>query len=276
MSDKPIIDRIIFATPLRAVYNRLRVFPIFGSFLGVVVNWCYPQGSRLWVKVQTGLLKGAWMHLDPRYELSYSTGQYENIIQNVLKQHLHPGDTFYEIGSHIGFLSLSAARLVGDKGEVVAFEADPANAARIEEHIGRNSLRQTRVIPQAVWSRSGQLRFKRASLLSSRNTGAVLNNSDCDSRSEIIEVEAVSLDDYVRVNRPPCFIKIDVEGAEMHVLEGAANLISEKKPVLLCEIHSAEIGSQAQTWLRAKSYNVEWLSREALYPRHFIAMPLHK
>src|ERR1700733_4443605 len=111
MAEKPIVDRIIFTTRLRAIYSRLRGFPILGSFLGVVVNWRYPRGSRLWVKVQTGLLKGVWMHLDPRYELSYSTGKYENTIQNVLKKYLRPGDTFYEIGSHIGFLSLSAARL---------------------------------------------------------------------------------------------------------------------------------------------------------------------
>jgi FkbM family methyltransferase len=212
------------------------------------------------VKVQSGLLEGFSMHLDPRYEMTYSTGEYEKTIQNVLKQYLRPGDTFYEIGAHIGFLSLGAARLVGNKGEVVAFEADPANTARIEEHIKRNDLKQTRVVPAAVWSRSGQLRFQRASALSSRNTGAVLSSSDPQMGSEIIELEAVSLDDYVRSVRPPCFIKIDVEGAEMQVLEGAAKLISQQKPILLCEIHSAKIASEAQIWLGAKQYDVKWIS----------------
>lgn len=273
MQENSIIDRVIFAKPLRTIYNRLRVFPILGPFLGLVAIWRYPRGSRLWVKVQSGLLEGFWMRLDPRYEETYSTGEYEKAIQNVLKQYLLPGDTYYEIGAHIGFLALGAARLVGDSGEVVAFEADPANAARIKEHIARNSLQQTHVIPLAVWSRSGRLRFQRASSLSSRNTGTVLNNSVSGPGSDIIEIEAVSLDDYVRSVRRPRFIKIDVEGAEMSVLEGAAKLISEQKPILLCEIHNAQIASQAQIWLGTKNYKVEWASGEAAYPRHLIALP---
>jgi FkbM family methyltransferase len=273
MQEKSIFRKVVFGTPVRAIYNRLRIVPVLGALLGLVVNRLYPRGSRLWVIVQSGLLEGFWMHLDPRYEMTYGTGEYEKTIQNVLKQYLLPGGIFYEIGAHIGFISLGAARLVGNTGAVVAFEADPANAARIEEHIQKNSLEQIHVVRQAVWSRSERLRFQRASSLSSRNTGAVLNNSDCSSGSEIIEIEAVSLDDYVRSVCPPCFIKIDVEGAEMHVLEGAAKLISEQKPILLCEIHNAVIASNAQIWLSARNYKVEWISVEAAYPRHLIALP---
>lgn len=258
---------------IRAVYARMRELPLLGPGLRWLATQLYPQGSRAWVIVQEGLSKDLWMHLDPRYEQSYRTAEYESAVQKVLAENLHRGDTFYEVGAHIGFLSLGAARLVGTEGEVVAFEADPENAARIEEHLQKNSLSQLRVVQQAVWSRTGRLRFQQASSQSSRNTGAIQEDPASGRDSEVIDVEAVALDDFIRGRRPPSLIKIDVEGAELHVLEGADELLAKRKPLVICEVHSAAIAVEVESWFSEKKYVLEWFPGEMGFPRHLIAHP---
>jgi FkbM family methyltransferase len=273
MSNASIFEKVAFDRRPRALYGRLRRLPVVGAGFVWLANRLYPRGCKVWVTVQGGLDKGLWMHLDPRYEESYRTADYESAVQKFLAEHLRRGDTFYEVGAHIGFLSLGAARLVGAEGEVVAFEADPENIARIEQHLNRNSLAQARVVPQAVWSGAGMLRFERASHLSSRNTGAVQEEPTPGRTFDEIEVEAVALDDYVRGRRPPSLIKIDVEGAEMHVLKGAERLISEQRPLVLCEVHSAELAVQVEKWLFEKGYALEWFTGETQFPRHLTARP---
>jgi Methyltransferase FkbM domain len=59
--------------------------------------------------------------------------------------------------------------------------------------------------------------------------------------TDVISVEAVSLDDYCSRNAPPQFIKCDVEGAEVKVFRGARRLLTEHRPGFLCELHSDEL-----------------------------------
>ena len=61
----------------------------------------------------------------------------------------------YDIGAHVGTMALGAALLVGDLGLVVAFDGDPENIARLQEHGARNGLEsRLRVVHAAVWSRT--------------------------------------------------------------------------------------------------------------------------
>jgi Methyltransferase FkbM domain len=55
-----------------------------------------------------------------------------------------------------------------------------------------------------------------------------------------IRIDAISLDEYMAKASPPDFRKCDVEGAEVEVFRGVRKLLSEKKPVILCEMHSEE------------------------------------
>ena len=57
---------------------------------------------------------------------------------------------------------------------------------------------------------------------------------------DTIEVSAESLDDYTWTQPPPDFLKCDVEGAEVEVFRGAERLLKEKRPGIICEMHSEE------------------------------------
>ena len=114
-----------------------------------------PRDSLAWVQVQRGAAKGIWLHLNPRTGSGYFNGDVEPEVQEVLQKYLRPGMIFYDVGANIGFFSLLAARLVGEQGSVVAFEADPEIAARLRENVNRNEKPAAiSVEEKAVWSSS--------------------------------------------------------------------------------------------------------------------------
>jgi hypothetical protein len=82
-------------------------------------------------------------------------GEHEPEVQNAILANVGPGAVVYDIGAHVGTTALGTALLVGDLGLVVAFDGDPENIARLQEHCARNGLEnRLRVVHAAVWSRA--------------------------------------------------------------------------------------------------------------------------
>ncbi len=257
----------------RRFYELMSHVPLAGKLLQFLVQKALPRGTRFWGRVATGRGKGLWLFLDPRYEQDYARGDYELVVQNILMERLSPGGVFYDVGAHIGFFSLIAARRVGPTGSVLAVEADPENAKRISDHVSRNAFSQIEVISAAPWSQAGKLRFARSGPQSSRNTGSVVELGGPVGCKELIEQEAITLDSIFLNHRPPQIVKLDVEGAETEVLKGASKLFQEGRPVLLCEVHSGDAASCVTSWLKALGYSFEWLSGGRSFPRHLLASP---
>jgi FkbM family methyltransferase len=182
---------------------------------------------------------------------------------------LRHGDCFYDVGAHIGFYSLVAARLVGEGA---------ADVAVLQENISQNSLSQVNVIPVAVWSHCGLVTFRRSAVdhpeVSSRRGAVVLANGKTFDPS-LIDVDALTLDAFAEGHQPPTVIKIDVEGAEVEVLNGAQKMISETRPILLFEVHHRQAATSLQQQLRQGSYKINWLAQHpsSAFPCHLIALP---
>lgn len=223
-----------YASPLSA----LRRVPVLGRCASWAGEKLVPRDSRTWVQVQSGPAKGLWLNLNPRTGKAYFDGGGETEVQAALQKHLRPGMTFYDIGANIGLYSMIAARLVGEQGRVVAFEADPEIAARLREHLSRNQFRQATVEEAAVWSETKTVSFERADPAASpdRGLGRVVESG----KENIVEVNAVSLDEFALKHPAPDVVKCDVEGAEIEVFRGARRLLREKRPVIVCEMHSEE------------------------------------
>jgi FkbM family methyltransferase len=159
-------------------------------------------------------------------------------VQTALALYLRHGMVFYDIGANIGFFSLLAAGIVGENGRVIAFEADPEIAARLRLHVMHNGFRTISVEEKAVWSEPSTVFFSRTdpAISPDRGLGHVVSNRADDT----IQVDAVTLDEYVQSVAAPDFVKCDVEGAEVEVFRGAQRLLAEKRPAILCEMHSDE------------------------------------
>ncbi len=216
----------------------LRNLPIVGPCLRWASAKAVSRDSATWVQVQHGYAAGLWLRLNPRTGRSIYEGRGEPDVQRALQEQLRPGMNFYDVGANLGFFSLLAARLVGQNGRVTAFEADPEIAARLREHIARNNFSWVTVEEKAVWSEHRTASFARSDPAVSPDRG--LGHVVPAAGTGTIEVEAVSLDDYTSSFPAPDFLKCDVEGAEVEVFRGARRLLKEKRPGILCEMHSEE------------------------------------
>lgn len=86
-----------------------------------------------------------------------------------LKRRLRPGDTYIDVGANVGYFSLLAAQLVGEKGRVVAIEASPTFHARILRHAELNDCHHLRAVNAAV---ADERKTVTLILASSNNMGA--------------------------------------------------------------------------------------------------------
>jgi len=132
------------------------------------------------------------------------------------------GDIVLECGGHHGCSAILLSNWVGIDGKVVTFEPYPANCDILEKNIKLNGLKNVILQRKAVGAERG--------IINIDAPGCSVNPS-----SKGVEVQLTSLDEYEHLN--PTFLKIDVEGFEMQVLQGAKNILS-KRPKLAIEIHT--------------------------------------
>jgi len=265
-----VVQQLSTSLPLRKIYTLANRVPILGSALKDFSRAAIPSDALVWKSIRSGPGKGLQIHLNPRYEMQYLEGDYEASVERILLSNLRPGTVFYDVGAHIGVFSLIAARNLGVQGSVFAFEPDPSNVRRIKEHVARNQLDAIRIIPKAVSSTDGRLRFQRASFHSSMNTGVLVEDASI-AEGATIEVESITLDAVAREHALPSLIKIDVEGSEAAVLQGSEEIFRSTKPLLVCEIHHEQASSDVTRWLLERGYKFQWLDNSATYPRHLFA-----
>lgn len=152
------------------------------------------------------------------------------------------GDTVIDVGAHYGYYTLLAAKLVGEEGNVYAFDAAKNTNVILRQNV--LSVPQVKTWHNAVSDKKEQVRFYEFPVLYSEyNTMNVSQfeqqNWIKDNRPEETVVDALTLDGFVQlVNHIPAFIKIDAEGAEDKVIGGAIDLLKNHAPVVVLEVLS--------------------------------------
>jgi FkbM family methyltransferase len=144
------------------------------------------------------------------------------------------GDHVAEVGASMGLYALAFAGRVGAAGHVTAFEPDPESISALEANVGVNGWQdRVTVVRAAVGQCSGQVRFASARGQESRI------EMRPEVRDGVIAVPVVTLDDAFAGRRIDV-IKIDVEGFEQQVLEGARTILTDvrRRPrAILVEVH---------------------------------------
>lgn len=176
---------------------------------------------------------------------------FENELSVFMLRALDKGDVVVDVGANIGYFSLIAASVVGKNGKVLAVEANPQNADRIRDNIKLNNMECIDVIDKAAGRDFGDIKFW-TPLSGNSNGGTWVY--DCDPGAEsgykILNVPVTKLDHEVssRTETIPKLIKIDTEGEEIGVLEGAKGLLDGAKvPFVVCELN--------YNGLRERGYN---------------------
>ena len=176
-------------------------------------------------------------------------GSYELEKQRLFQHMIEPGSVVFDIGANVGFYTLLASSLVGPRGRVVAFEPVPRNLRFLKQHLRMNRVRNTLVVEAAVSNLSGEAFFEESS---NASTGRI-------AKVGRLRVPIVTLDDMVEQGRAPApqYLKIDVEGAEAGVLEGARRLLNSTHPVIFLATHGDEVHRRCCDLLRTSNYRLQ-------------------
>lgn len=162
-------------------------------------------------------------------------------IHRWIADHLHRGEVFFDVGAHVGWMSMVAARITGRAGHVVAFEPSPSNLEFLSFHKRKNRLSQIELVPKAVSNKDEA----RTPFYLVGDGDSFMNSLLGKEIPEIppqdkfvIEIETITLDTYSNQSGLiPHLIKIDVEGAELWVCEGAKHLLGHHHPALILATH---------------------------------------
>ena len=193
----------------------------------------------------------------PQVELCRSlfvTGTYEPNEFAYLSGILKPGMVFIDAGAYLGLYSLFASTLVGEEGTVLAVEPSRRDYQRLKENTDLNHKKNIRLIPIGLSNDSSEHDLRIADEMhSGQNTlgGFAYPGVQAIGR-QCVRVER--LDDVVQKERfkRVDVIKMDTEGHELFVLQGARETIDRFKPLLLVELVDRSLSLQGcgadQVW----------------------------
>lgn len=193
--------------------------------------------SMLSLPIVVGPLRGCWWQPASGGKLArLLMGTYETEQSQLFVQHVRAGHQVLDIGACVGYYTLLAARLVGSRGKVYAFEPDPTNLSYLRGHVRQNRFPQVTVLPLALDQTTGSARF-------GGGTGTGTQRL-CEQGS--LEVPVRRLDDVAaELSLAPDCLKIDVEGAELAVLHGGKQTILQHRPTIFLSTHNGvQLGIQ--------------------------------
>jgi FkbM family methyltransferase len=176
-----------------------------------------------------------------------------NFEEQIYEAIIRPGDYCYDVGANVGDVSLFLARLAGPSGKVIAFEPVLVIYETLRVAVERDSHLKAPIIthPYGLAESEKQAEinvpkglFGMGSMAPRENWSRVQETHQIDS----YDCRFIPLDSLISQKKqvPPDFIKIDVEGAELYVLRGAAELLNRYRPLMLIEVFSP--------WERAFGY----------------------
>jgi FkbM family methyltransferase len=196
--------------------------------------------ERLVARIERGMMR----KLPPAVVMAANAMLHQRLGEpelHELKRLVRPGTIAVDVGAHFGVYSYVLARLVGKEGRVIAIEPIAEDADLIDR-AARTLRLPISVVRCALSSREGEATLRIPRLGGAEKTAlATLEGEpqagDAGAMDERV-VPVRRLDDVLDgIDLPVSFLKIDVEGHELAVLEGAARTITTHRPVILIEIN---------------------------------------
>lgn len=160
---------------------------------------------------------------------------FDDLLLNLAEQFVHKGDVVWDVGANVGVFAFSAA---GMGGRVVAVEPDPflVGLLRKSVHLKENSNFDFKVVPVALSDKAALEVFQIADRgRASNSLASAGGRSQMGGVREEIIVPVMIMDDLLETFPAPKFIKIDVEGAEIGVMDGGQRILEEVRPLFFIE-----------------------------------------
>lgn len=167
-----------------------------------------------------------------------------------------PGDVVVEVGAFIGYYAMRVAELVGESGHVIAIEAINENTDILKRNVEENQLHNVSIVPQAAWNSTGTLTLYRearqqASILRKLVKPDAELTVPCNTVDQMLDNLGIEDIDFVR---------IQVNGAEVEVLEGMTETLKTRPRLLVAGPYQRD-GQPSwrivEEFLRSHSYTTE-------------------
>jgi len=189
------------------------------------------------------------------------TGTWEKDISEVIAANVREGLASFDIGSHRGFMAGIMA--LAGASKVYCFEPNPENLEHLSILHKLNDQLKLDVLPYAVSDKDGEAEF---SLMPESSMGK-LSESSFQPEAEkntSINVKVRTIDSLLNGEEveTPGFIKIDVEGAELLVLQGAKETIEKYSPAFVVELHSFSLAHECIEFLLDYGYRTQIIQRD--------------
>jgi FkbM family methyltransferase len=204
-----------------------------------------------WATVPVRLPFGAWwLARNDHVSNPLVEKQFETQELSFVQRFLRPGMTVLDIGAHHGLYTLLASKRIGEAGRVVAFEPSQRERRALRRHLALNRCRNVTTQELALSSETAEREFY---VVEEWADGCnSLRQPALDAKTSLARVQVDRLDAVLgrlKIDHVD-FIKLDVEGAELGVLEGGAQLLERRpRPVILAEVQDI----RTQPWgYRAK------------------------
>jgi FkbM family methyltransferase len=235
-------SRILDISPLKRV-------PIFGKIVRILTKKILGNAT---LPILQGKLKGKKWIVGSGC-LSYWLGIYEIKMSKLIENTIKGGDTVFDIGAHVGYYSLLFSILTGDIGKVYSFEPLPLNVHFLRKHIISNDIINVKIVQAALTNKDDFARFEE---------GHYADVSHLSDDGELT-VKTIRLDGFVireNISRVD-FLKIDVEGAEGLVLQGAQETLTNFHPRILLSTHGQKVHQECCQLLKSLGYRLIPLDR---------------
>lgn len=187
---------------------------------------------------------------NPQHLKIISHGVYEKAVSWAIKKYLQPGQTFVDIGANIGFFTLLGCKIVGPKGKVFALEPNPVIFEMMDSSVFANSFgKRCERKNVAAFNEDGELELTWDS--AKHGGGRLVTNEkvSLDENRKVVNLQR--LDDILSENdRPISVIKIDTEGSEPFILEGAEQTLKDNPQCVV-------IAEWSPRFVKSRGYDFE-------------------
>jgi FkbM family methyltransferase len=198
------------------------------------------------------LTDGNEYRLSPRF-FAWHVDSYEPGTVKALLGAIVPGSVVYDIGAHVGFISLMAGRkLAANGGRVLALEPSPANFSLLQWHVRINDMADRVTVKRTLvgdGTRDAVPFVVRPGEFTANSLAYEIEGG------EAVPTPMTTVDALVQSGEiaPPTHMKIDVEGYEAAVLRGATATLQRHRPWVICAMHPeplAALGESAAAIVR--------------------------
>lgn len=190
--------------------------------------------------------------------------RYEPEVGALIREHVDPDRDMVDVGANIGFFSVLAARLMR-QGRVLAVEPSDSAFARLQRNLDLNRVSdRVTLFHGALSDQTGEADLHQIDGKEEYASLAPIRHASvADQQAGTQTTRLDTLDNLVEdFGLSPALVKIDVEGAEMRVLQGAGRTIATHRPVILCELAGDLLDQFGTTpdailqWLRERDYDI--------------------